>query len=196
VIAKIPALLRLWLLLWLFLALPLAWGGESWAVALRYERALLWAEPWRFLTGHWVHLGPSHLWQNLLGGVLITLWLGRGLPRGAGLWLLPFLALGVSWGLYWREPQLVWYVGLSGVLYGLLLAGVIPLLSWRRPELVLLFWGVLLKVGHEQWAGPSSWVEESVGGPVVVAAHLYGAFWGALVGALTRWGRYCRWSPL
>ena len=79
------------------------------------------------------------------------------------------------------EPQLEWYVGLSGVLHGALAAGAI---GWWRHEskpLALALTAVLVgKLAWEQWQGA---LPLSGDMPVVVDAHLYGAIGGALAGA-------------
>ena len=87
-------------------------------------------------------------------------------------------------GLWFVNTQLQWYVGLSGVLHGILAAGIV--VSLRSPRIELLALGLLLvaKLGWEQAYGPLPGSEGSSGGPVVVAAHLYGAIGGALAGLL------------
>ena len=46
--------------------------------------------------------------------------------------------------------------------------------------------GLFAKLTFEQLAGPVPFTAASVGGPVVVASHLYGAGGGLLVEVLTR----------
>ena len=81
---------------------------------------------------------------------------------------------------------MAWYVGLSGVLHGLVAAGALALLLRREALGAVLALGLCAKLGYEQLAGPVPFTAESVGGPVVVAAHLYGAAGGFLAEALTR----------
>jgi membrane associated rhomboid family serine protease len=87
-------------------------------------------------------------------------------------------------GLWFVNPELQWYVGLSGLLHGILAAGIV--VSLQKPQLELLALGLLLvaKLGWEQLYGPLPGSESSSGGPVVVAAHLYGAAGGGLAGLL------------
>ena len=85
---------------------------------------------------------------------------------------------------FWTlEPQLMWYVGLSGLLHGCLVAGVIGGIRERRLEERLLLAGLVLKLAYEQAAGPLPGSEGGAGGNVLVNAHLYGAIAGALAGA-------------
>lgn len=152
-------------------------GGE-----LRYERsAILSGEFWRLFSAHLIHLGWSHLALNV--GGLILVWLLCGNSLTAGLWWLVTLvsALGVSLGMLLFDPSLQWYVGLSGVLHGLLVTGSsIAWLKGERESLLLLV-AVTAKLLWEQLAGPLPGSEAGAGGHVVVDAHLYGAVTGALL---------------
>lgn len=155
--------------------------GDAGATQLRYERdAVLEGELWRLLTGHLAHLGWSHLLLNLAGLMLVWLLCGQHLTTFAWWLLLLACALGDSLCLFWFEPTLQWYVGLSGVLHGLLVAGCLA--GWVRkvPESLPLLVAVSVKLGWEQWAGPLPGSEVSAGGRVVVDAHLYGAISGAI----------------
>lgn len=86
----------------------------------RYERsALLAGEEWRLLTAHLVHMNGMHLLFNLAGLFLLCelLWLDLPIRHGAGLLLIS--ALGVGLLLWWLQPGLAWYAGMSGALHGL-----------------------------------------------------------------------------
>lgn len=162
--------------------LLLAVAGDAGREWLRYERALLPAEPWRLLTAHLVHLGWSHLILNLAGLALIWALVGEHLdPRR---WLLVFAisAFAVSGGLWLFDPALRWYVGLSGVLHGLLVAGAVAGIGRRSREMLVLLGLVSVKLAWEQWSGPLPGSEASAGGPVVVDAHLFGALAGLAIG--------------
>ncbi len=143
---------------------------------LRYQRdALAQGEWWRLLTGHLVHLGPAHLAWDLAALVLIWRLFGDRLDNGR--WLLVTLTamVGIDAGLWWLDPRLRWYLGLSGLLHGWFAAG--GLAEWprdRRYALVVL--GLLAaKLGWEALAGPLPGTAAAIGGAVVTQAHLYGA---------------------
>lgn len=168
--------------------------GDGTAEMLRYQReAILQGAFWRLFSGHLVHLGWWHLLLNLAGLWLIWAVAGDSLTV-AGWWLLFFFcALFTALGLLLFNPELLWYVGLSGILHGLLLAGLLaPLLAGRRDVLVLLV-ALIMKLGWEQLYGPMPGSEATVGGAVVVDAHLYGAIAGgvgtALMFGVPRWRR-------
>lgn len=171
----------------------LSLGGESWREALRYERiAVLRGEYWRLITGHLVHGSTQHLVLNVLGlGVIAALFPREFSLRG---WLVvAALSMAViDLGFVLWEPQLEWYVGLSGVLHGVLAAGAI---AWWRHEskgFALALTAILIaKLAWEQWRGA---LPLSGDMPVIVDAHLYGAVGGALAAAVL-WALRRGWSP-
>lgn len=169
-------------------SLIIALMGEAATLATQFDRpAIQNGELWRLLSGHFAHLGTSHLLLNLAGLALISTLFAAVMP--AGVWSGCFLvsALFVSGGLYFFQPQLNWYVGLSGVLHGLFVSGAIA--SWRRGLRLegLLLLALTAKLIWEQIAGPLPGSESAAGGPVVVSAHLYGAI-GGLVFSLGELG--------
>lgn len=143
---------------------------------LRFDReAIAQGEWWRLLSAHVVHLGLNHLLMNMLGWVLLWVIFARELSQLHWLSVFFLSAMGVSAGLWWLNPELYWYVGLSGVLHGVFAAGLIMSIKhWRSLEMLLLlaFAGKLL---WEQFAGAMPGSEEMAGGRVIVDAHLYGA---------------------
>lgn len=177
-----PSRPELWLLGLVLLALVLlSLLGESGRLALRYEReAVLQGEYWRLVTGHLVHGSLQHLLLNAAGLGLIAALFPRDYSWRAWLLIALFSVLAIDVGLVFYQPQLQWYVGLSGVLHGALAAGAI---AWWRHEakpLALLLSLILLgKLAWEQWHGA---LPLSGDLPVVVDAHLYGAVGGALAG--------------
>jgi len=177
-------------LLWGSVAVAMGLGGAALRLAARYDRAAIAAgELWRLLTGHLVHLGWGHVALNLGGLALLYVVLRPVL--GLASWLGSGLAavVAIDAGLFWLEPDLEWYVGLSGVLHGFWAAGAVE--AWRRDRLAGAVLWVLLggKLAWEQALGPLP-TSASVG-PVVVDAHLYGAFGGVLwclaAGVAARW---------
>lgn len=157
-------------------------AGEEAAIAFRYERqAVLDGELWRILSAHLAHLGWWHLIMNLAGLSLIWLLCGKAMTERLWWLMLVICSLGVSTGLLLFNPELQWYVGLSGILHGLLMAGAISGLLKRCEGSLLLLALVVVKLGWEQWQGPLPGSEAGAGGPVIVDAHLYGAITAALL---------------
>lgn len=164
-------------------------GGDSAAEWLRYDRvALAQGEYWRLLTAHLTHLGWSHLLLNLAGFFLLQVLVGDVLSRSGWLLLMFCSALCISGGLWLFDPQLRWYVGLSGVLHSVLLGGAILLVLGGNREGIYLLAIILGKLLWEQLAGPMPGSEATAGGKVIVNAHLYGAIAGGLFVVLL-WSR-------
>jgi rhomboid family GlyGly-CTERM serine protease len=159
----------------------LALGDEA-RVLLRYDReGIQEGQFWRLATAHVTHLGVSHGIMNLLALAVLAGLFGDLFT--ARRWLLgcAVSALAIDIGLWWLEPQVRWYVGLSGVLHGLIVLGAVAMwLNDERLGLGLLL-GVVAKLGWEQAMGPLPFTESAAGGPVLVASHLYGAGGGLLV---------------
>jgi rhomboid family GlyGly-CTERM serine protease len=99
---------------------------------------------WRLLTAHLVHLDARHLLLNVFGLVLIVEILCRTMTALDLASLLLTSALGVSGLLWYLQPSLQWYAGLSGVLYGVWAAGAA--LNWvsGRQKLAVCAWIALV----------------------------------------------------
>jgi rhomboid family GlyGly-CTERM serine protease len=165
----------------------LAAAGDSAREALAFDRSAIAAgEAWRLVSAHFVHLGWSHFLLDSTGLLLVWFLVGGCLGPLRWLAVLGSVVVGIDAGFWFLEPQLVWYVGLSGVVHGLLAAGIVAGLGRDRPELTVLAVLLLAKLGWEQLVGPLPGSEASTGGHVITAAHLYGAVAGAAAGALLR----------
>jgi len=148
---------------------------------LRYQRVeVLDGEWWRLVSAHFVHLGWQHLLMNLAGLALVFGLFHRWLtPLTFLFWTLcSLLVIDVAFLLLDRELE--WYVGLSGVLHGLMVAGAVMDIRNRRWGGELILGIVVIKLAWEQFYGPLPGSEATAGGSVVVNAHLYGAVGGLL----------------
>ncbi|HSM20102.1 MAG TPA: rhombosortase [Hyphomicrobiales bacterium] len=148
---------------------------------LSYDRdGIAAGQAWRLLTGHFVHLSPSHLLLNAAGLLLVWLLVGGSASTARWLLLAAGSIFGIDAGLWVLAPRLDWYVGLSGLLHGLLAAGIVAELRGGRRDTWILAGLVLGKLTYEQFSGPLPGSEASAGGTVIVEAHLFGAICGAL----------------
>ncbi len=165
----------------------LALTGEAGRLALRFDRAGLdQGELWRLLTGHLVHLGWPHYWLNATALLLLSLLFGR-LFSLAGWGLITVVSVAaVDLGLWFLEPSLHWYVGLSGVLHGFPAAAAVGLFRVRPVEAGVVAGLLAAKLLYENLLGPMPGSEAVSGGAVVVAAHLYGAAGGAAAALILR----------
>jgi rhomboid family GlyGly-CTERM serine protease len=156
-------------------------GGDAWRLALRYERvAIEHAELWRLVTGHFVHFGWRHAALNLVGLGLMWALFCDDYQWRQWLIILGAAILAIDAGFWFLEPRLAWYVGLSGVLHGIMGAGTWAHLRRRDWDAWILAAFVVGKLVWEQTHGalPLSGTEERM--HVIVAAHLYGALGGWL----------------
>ncbi len=178
-----------WLLpvLVLLIAVLLALGGEMTRQWLRFDRVEIDAgELWRLVTGHFVHLGWSHLALNGAGLVLVWYLVGDAFDRLRWFLIGVFTVIIMDIGLWIFDPMLMWYVGLSGLLHGILAAGLMEKLRKPDREALILMLLLLAKLAWEQFSGPLPGSESTAGGTVVVDSHLFGALGGVVAAILLR----------
>lgn len=162
------------------------------AVAGDHGRDILaWSRPeigagelWRLVTGHVVHLGVDHLLLNLAGLALTWYLVADCLTEPQWIFVIAADLVAIDLGFWVFDPQLAWYVGLSGLLHGMLVAGTVAGLRTGRPELLVLAGLVAAKVLYEQWLGPLPGSEATAGGTVIVNAHAFGAAGGLAAAVL------------
>ena len=169
-------------------------GGLS--DALAWDRGAMSAgELWRFVSGHFVHLGWSHLLLNL-AGLALTAWIVGRVYDWLDWLLVAIISIAViGTGFWFLDPQLKWYVGLSGLLHGVLAAGLFAGVARRETESFVLAALVGGKLVWEQVSGPLPGSEGASGGDVIVDAHLYGAI-GGILAALLLWRRVRAAAPI
>lgn len=163
------------------MSVALAFGSDELRVLGRFERAgLEGGEWWRLASGHLVHLGIGHLVMNMAALGLAAALLHGVLTTADWIHAVWLSALAIDAGLYWLSPEVVWYVGLSGVLHGVLAAGALQLAAGRSWIGAALLVGLAAKLVWEQRFGATPMSASLSGGPVVVDAHLYGALGGSM----------------
>jgi rhomboid family GlyGly-CTERM serine protease len=166
----------------LALLLLLQLGGAATLAALRYDRGALRAgQLWRLVSAHVVHLDLRHTLLNALGLVLMwALFIRDYRPRQ---WFLILIAAtaAIDAGLWFRDTDVIWYVGASGVLHGVMAAGILAQLRRGERSGMILAVFLAVKLGYEQFAGALPFAGSAV--VVVVNAHLYGVL-GGLAAAL------------
>ncbi|MDO6682408.1 MULTISPECIES: rhombosortase [unclassified Oceanobacter] len=136
---------------------------------------------WRLLTCHWVHLSWPHALGNVGGLVLLAVIAAGTVPNRVFVGLLLWCSGVVGLGLMLFAGDLQRYVGLSGVLHGMLMVAPFVALGYSR-RMAMLFAGlVVLKVVWEQspyYSGGA--VSEMIGGRVATEAHLLGGIAGGV----------------
>lgn len=189
----------LWLtfLLSLFILVLALFAGHSESL-LQFDRELIHqGQWWRLLSGSFVHYGLYHLVMNLSALLLCGFVLLRQISIGVYLLLLGLCAGAVGIGLYNYAPQFSYYAGLSGVLHGLIIAGLLLSIRFTPVTNTLVLVAVIAKLLHEQSADYDIH-HALLPVPVAVDAHLYGALGGFVATGLIYLRRVlcARWQKM
>ncbi|MES2822863.1 MAG: rhombosortase [Pseudomonadota bacterium] len=156
--------------------------GASIEPILEFNRSkIIDGEYWRLFTGNLVHYGFAHLAMNIAAFLIIGFSLLRDVSLKVYVPLFVSCAMAVGIGTLLWNPELVFYRGLSGVIHGLIVAGLL-LNSFRNPWLSYLFVGlVFAKIFHEHQAGfQENQLQTLIPVPVAVDSHWYGALAGLI----------------
>ncbi|MBO0614096.1 MAG: rhombosortase [Pseudomonadota bacterium] len=150
---------------------------------LLYQRYLIGAgEVWRLWTGNVVHTNHWHLLLNLAGLWLLVFIAPSPERKHIQLLQIGWLATCVGTGLWFMSTGVIWYMGFSGILYGLFILSGIRLLlqgDWLIATVFLVgIGGKTLLDWAQGGASPSAAFIEA---PVIYAAHLYGMMGGILL---------------
>ncbi|VUD68081.1 hypothetical protein TDB9533_03977 [Thalassocella blandensis] len=166
----------------LLLLMAFALGHEYLNTALRYDRGdLVAGQWWRLITAHIVHVNINHALLNCAGLAIGMLIVGALFSWRQWALSMLFMTLFISAFLFWFSPQVVWYVGFSGVLHGILVLGFLTFIIRGDFVFVLAFIILLGKVIREQMPSfDTLHLHGIIAAPVVVDAHLYGVFAGIL----------------
>ena len=155
------------------------------APILRYAKPELQnGEVWRLISAHFVHLTWAHLGMNM--GALGLIWLMFAQRYSSLEWLfvIVFSSLYLSLYMYFFDAKIHYFVGFSGTIHGIMIAGCLR--EWKYDRLIAVSAIVLTsaKLGWEQIYGALPGSAETAGGPVLVDSHLYGAIGGVVAFAL------------
>jgi rhomboid family GlyGly-CTERM serine protease len=176
-----PAMTWLFPVIYISLSILVMLAGDMGKEALRYDRVWIGqGEAWRLISGHFAHLGWSHLALNSAGLLLVWFLVGGAYSLRSWLLIVGVTLATMDAGFWFLNPDLYWYVGMSGLLHGLLAAAIVTRLQNIDTETVILLLLLIAKISWEQFSGPVPGSESTSGGPVVVDAHLYGALGGVL----------------
>ncbi len=156
--------------------------GASIEPILEFNRTkIVEGEYWRLFTGNLVHYGFAHLAMNIAAFLIIAISLLREVSLKIYIPLLISCAMAVGIGTLLWNPELVFYRGLSGVIHGLIVAGLL-LNSFRNRWLSYLFVGlVFAKIFHEHQADfQENQLQTLIPVPVAIDSHWYGALAGLI----------------
>ena len=174
--------------LWLFLfVICFSLQSAGLVSTFQFDRGLIdQGHYWLLLSGHLVHLNWAHWAFNMAGLVIVAVFFSLYGSLLDWLFVLLFSAVVIGLGLYWFHPELIWYVGLSGVLHGLFMYGAIREIRFYPVSGYILLLLLSAKLFWEYMNGALPGSEQMTGGRVLVEAHLYGAIAGLAAVFLTR----------
>jgi rhomboid family GlyGly-CTERM serine protease len=156
-------------------------AGERARSLLRYDRAALaGGQWWRLASAHVVHLDVRHALLNSLGLALMWALFARDYSFRAWLTIVLGAMAAIDAGLWFADSTVLWYVGSSGVLHGVMAAGSVAHVRAGERDGWILMALLVLKIAYEQFFGA---LPLSGSNPVLVDAHLYGVLGGAAVAA-------------
>jgi len=161
-------------------------GGDEARESLRYlRRGVEAGQWWRLVTGNFVHAGWYHWGLNAAALVIFSLLCPqrRTIPGWSAQVLV--LCLGVTLGLYFFDRRLSYYVGMSGMIHGLFVVGLLPQVVQRDRIAALCLVFLVGKLAYEQMAGAPLSDEAAIGERVITDAHLWGGVTGLAWGLLT-----------
>jgi len=162
----------------------------SWGDILEYRRAVAFAEPWRLLTAHFVHLSFLHALLNGVALLLLGRLFGDRLRTGE-FWIVLLAApVVISLAFWFVLPGLQWYRGLSDVLHAIYFAGCVVWIAAasgraRWLPIAALLVGTLKVLIEQPWDS-SFPIHAMLHVAVVPQAHLIGAIVGAAAGLVFR----------
>jgi rhomboid family GlyGly-CTERM serine protease len=181
---KIP-----WVYLVITLAAIVVQLNPGWESRLIYDRtAVAQGETWRIWTGNLVHFG----WPHFIADAGLFLILGRLLEREhpvASYVSLAGMPLAISVAMYWGDPSMVRYGGLSAVNFGLLV--FLAFQGWQR-NWIDWFWPLVFSIyvleivveaksRHGTGGGMIQFSDPSI--RVATMAHVGGAIFGTFLWA-------------
>lgn len=174
---------------WFFLVLAagslLIQLAPAWRDPLLYDRAAIaGGEWWRIWTGHLVHFGWPHFIADA-GLFVIMGWLLHERHRWFSHAALLAMPLFISAALYWFDPAMHRYGGLSAVNLGLLL--YLALQGWRRdwadwfwPAVLLIYVGEVVFEIIQGGRGGGMIRFDDPGVRVATSAHIASAVYALL----------------
>ena len=172
--------------LWLFILLLSAYLQASGNMPnWRYDQALIDnGHYWLLLSGNIVHLNWAHWGLNIAGLAIVAFFFSGYGSVFHWLFVISVSAVFVGVGLYWFNPDVTTYVGLSGVLHGLFIYGGLREIRFYPASGYALLFILVGKLIWEVFYGAVPGSEELTAGRVITDAHLYGAIGGGLAAVM------------
>ncbi|MDD1782421.1 rhombosortase [Enterovibrio sp. ZSDZ35] len=150
---------------------------------LVWERAdILSGQWWRIVTGNLIHTNLAHIAMNLAALAALT-FLHRQYYQMRSMVIMVWCMMVVI-GLVMFLSPFDWYAGLSGVLHGLFVWGVVRDIQYKVPLGWPLLVGGFAKMSYEAYSGGDSVTAQMIEAGVAYQAHWAGAIVGLLFALL------------
>lgn len=169
---------------WAFLAVAVASTISilmpAWREALLYNRHdIETGQAWRLWSGNFVHFGWLHYVADTGLWLIIGWFVERAYPALTRL-SIPFMALAVTGAVYFFDPEMIRYAGLSGMNVGYLV--LLALLGWQK-SWKDWFWPAILGIHVLELILESTWGHGAIefdtpGIRVATIAHVGGIAFG------------------
>jgi rhomboid family GlyGly-CTERM serine protease len=145
-----------------------------------YQHDMMWGQPWRWWTAHWVHVGWRHYGLNMLAFLCLPFVFPHITQKTLMLCMLLLPPL-LSAGLYWLLPDVQAYAGLSGILHGIYVLVAIESLriQQERKFAILVLGCIAVKLVLEKWFGYSE-TAQLIQAPVLIESHQIGVLTGII----------------
>ncbi|USH03315.1 rhombosortase [Grimontia kaedaensis] len=128
---------------------------------------------WRIVTGNLTHTNGIHLAMNLAGLVVLA-FIHREYYGSRSLIPMIWVMMAVIGAVMFVSP-FDWYAGLSGVLHGLFVWGVVRDIQNKMPLGWVMLAGVIVKLGYEAYTGGDAMTADLIEAGVAYQAHSAGA---------------------
>ncbi|QUM76897.1 rhombosortase [Moritella sp. 24] len=173
-----------WLTLGLLCLIVYAFSANNITV-LDYNRELIInGQFWRLISGNLNHTNIYHLLLNISALAVIAGLHYRYYSARAYVSLIVTLSVGVGVGIFILSPSTHLYVGLSGILHGIIIVGAIIDVTKGYYTGYALFIGTIIKVIHEQLFNSPIEMSQLIEAKVLTEAHLYGLVTGLMIAPL------------
>ncbi|WP_198436725.1 rhombosortase [Moritella sp. F3] len=173
-----------WLSLGLLCLIIFAISADNITVWDYNRELIIEGEYWRIISGNFNHTNIYHLLLNLSALTVIAGLHYRYYSSIAYASLILCLSIGVGIGILWLSPSTHLYVGLSGILHGIIIVGAIIDVSKKYYSGYVLIIGTIIKVLHEQLFDSSAEMSQLIAAKVLTEAHLYGLVTGFIIAPL------------
>ena len=173
-----------WFILGLLCLIIYAISADNITVLDYNRESIINGEYWRLISGNFNHTNIYHLLLNLGALAVIGGLHYRYYNSAAYTSLILLLSISVGVGILWLSPNTHLYVGLSGILHGVIIVGAVIDVTKKYYSGYVLIIGTVIKVINEQLFNSPVEMSQLIEANVLTEAHLYGLVTGLIIAPL------------